>query len=288
MSEVSEHEIVTLTQEALKLGSAACHFDKSQNYLAACDYYDKCLLNMDEVLNKLNPDSNEWKKLYEIRVKYDDRMEYLRDCEEAEKSTFGLNSLSLGKSEVKPPTAGNSKAARKRKKLSETETDFAEIDWNSGNHEGPPTDKADIPYWLLRNIKRTIEQGGFLTKDIFIPKRIWMQHDVKFSGLNAKTAAFEIIIKVITAQLDGLYRSLDEDSLDLVEQALINIHEELVTLQNHLSKPFPYIKEHSSVAEKEESQTGSDTGGSAQSTPKVPLSMLCCYYFIFCLLTRDI
>ena len=50
-----------------------------QNLVGACDYYDKCILTIDEVLNKLPHNSSEWKKLLEIRVNYDDRMELLRE-----------------------------------------------------------------------------------------------------------------------------------------------------------------------------------------------------------------
>ena len=50
-----------------------------QNLVGACDYYDKCILTIDEVLNKLPHSSVEWKKLLEIRLQYDDRMELLRE-----------------------------------------------------------------------------------------------------------------------------------------------------------------------------------------------------------------
>ena len=94
-----ENEILQLTQEALKLATAAVHFGiymqclsifarlriiltdscVPPNLVGACDYYDKCLLTIDEALNKLSHNSNEWKNLLEIRLQYDDRMELLRE-----------------------------------------------------------------------------------------------------------------------------------------------------------------------------------------------------------------
>lgn len=237
-SESDSSELMQLTQEAFKLATTACHFDNLQNYVGACDYYDKCILNMDEVLNKLPPDSAEWKRLYEIRSKYDDRMEFLRENDSS--NSFSLSSLAGGKTETRGPSF---RITRNRRKLADAETDFKDIDWNDSVEESAPEDPIEATYWLLRNFGKTMEHGGFLTKDIFIPKRIWMQSDVKFSGLGAKSAAFEIIIKLVSTHTEGLYLSLDEDSLDIAEASFAFVYEELITLQNNLSKPFPYIKE---------------------------------------------
>lgn len=241
------NEIMQLTQEAFKLATTACHFDRTQNVVGACDYYDKCILNMDEVMNKLNPESTEWKVLYDIRSKYDDRMEFLRENDTA---SYSLSNLALGKNETSKSTSN--KLPRNRRKLNDAETDFKDLDWSSAAQESAPEDVVEVTYWLLRNIRRTMDQGGFLTKDIFVPKRIWMQTDVKFSGITAKTAAFDIIIKLITGHTESLYLSVDEDSMDLAEGSFGVVYEELVALQNNLSKPFPYIKELNVVSSKED------------------------------------
>ena len=260
----SSEEIMILTQEAYKLAATAFHFDKMQNFVGACDYYDKCILNMDEVLNKLNPDSAEWKRLYEIRSKYDDRMEVLRENDTA--NSFSLTSLAVGKTETKP--SNTIRLPRSRRRLSEAETDFKDISWNETSQEAPPEDTTEVTYWLLRNLRRTMESGGFLTKDLFIPKRIWIQNDVKFSGLGAKIAAFEIIIKLITNHTEALYLSLDEDSLDLADAAFNFVYEELVSLQNNLSKPFPYIKELSQSGSRDDLSVEVSSTGSPSSTSK--------------------
>lgn len=257
MSETAD-EILQLTQEAFKLASTAQHFDKMQNYVGACDYYDKCLLNMDEILNKLHPDSAEWRKLYDIRTKYDDRMELLREADNS--NSFSLTALAGGKE-----TKSSSKLPRSKRKLLDAETDFKDIDCQDSSLEASPEDPVEVTYWLLRNIKSTMNHGGFLTKDIFIPKRIWMQHDVKFSGLSAKSAAFDIIIKLLASHTDALYFSVDEDSLDLADAGFNYVYEELVVLQNNLSKPFPYIKELK-IHDSSKDDSGSDHGNSGQST----------------------
>jgi hypothetical protein len=251
-------EIMLLTQEAYKLASTACHFDRMQNYVGACDYYDKCLLNMDEVLNKLPPDSAEWKRLYEMRTKYDDRMELLRDNDNA--NSFSLTALAGGKNET---TRSSLKLPRNRRKLTDAETDFKDIDWNEASEEATPEDPSEAIYWILRNVRKTMDPGGFLTNDIFLPKRVWMQQDVKFSGLGAKSAAFDIILKLISGHVEALYLSTDEDSLDLAEASFLAVYEELVALQNNLSKPFPYIKELKISDSKEDAV---ETSSSASAT----------------------
>lgn len=66
---------------------------------------------------------------------------------------------------------------------------------------------------------------------------------MKFSGLNSKMAAFEFIIKLIANNVDTLYFADDEDSINIAAGSLAFVEDELMTLQNNLSKPFPYIKE---------------------------------------------
>ncbi len=235
----SKHEIVQLTNEALKLASAACHFDKSQNVVGACDYYDKCLLNIDEVLNKLQPNSDEWKQLLAIRSKYDDRMEWLRENESVKFNFAGSSTKTDSRSMVV-------KRSPRKRVMFNDDSYITDATGQSLPLEDTPIHLAEIPYWQLRNINRTIQEGGFLTNEVFIPKKIWTNAaGIKFSGLAAKTTAFEIIIKSITTNLDPLYLSDDEDSLSLAEAAFIAIEEELMGLMNQLSKPFPYIKETS-------------------------------------------
>ena len=93
-------------------------------------------------------------------------------------------------------------------------------------------------------MKRTITDGGFLTTEVFVPKKVWFQSDVKFTGLTAKSTAFQIIVNVLTANLETLYMSNDVTSLELADSSLAIVEEEFVTIQNQLSKSFNYIKEN--------------------------------------------
>eukprot|EP01039_Chlorochromonas_danica_P019639 gene19639-23806_t len=86
-------EILQLTQDALNLANVACHFDKIENYSGAYDYYDKCILSIDEVMSKLPPSSAQWHQLNVIRAQYDDRMDTLKEIE-ANRSSFFRSSES--------------------------------------------------------------------------------------------------------------------------------------------------------------------------------------------------
>lgn len=233
----SRSEVLLLTDEALKLARTACHFDKNKNYIGACDYYDRCLLNIDEVLNKLQPNSEQWKDLLRIRSQYDDRMEQLREYESIR---LNINSSMIS---VKPDSKSLSTTSRKKRHKFDDETKFSDIQELSQLLSDPPVDAYEVPYWQLKNVRNTILTGGFLTKTIFIPKKVWYQSDVKFSGLTAKSTAFSIINNVISLNIDTLYLSCDEASLDFALSSLLSTEEEFFQLQNQLSKPFPYIKE---------------------------------------------
>lgn len=253
-------EIMQLTQEAFDLATAACHFDKQENYIGAYDYYDKCILNIDEVMSKLPRTSRQWMELMQIRIRYDDRMEQIKEMENIynQKNSFfarGGNDSSPSPTvtpnadgTMSSPTTTSSKSwksrAKYRLKQQYDEYNFTEMDIEYEYiFQDPPASQLELIYWQLKNIKKTIESGGYLTKEIFIPKNVWTQSDVKFSGVSNKMNAFETIVKLITTYVDTLYLYQDEDSLNLAADAFQLIVEDLIPLQNQLSKSFSYIKE---------------------------------------------
>ena len=203
------------------------HFSDScnpQNLVGACDYYDKCILTIDEVLNKLPHNSVEWKKLLEIRLQYDDRMELLR--ERFEKYFFySLHSIiffivcfrenikyslsaAIGVPLHSPSRSSPSNKFRKKKSsrlMFSEEAYLTNFDTSNLTLDRPPDNIIEVPYWTLRNVKRTITDGGFLTTELFVPKKVWFQPDVKFNGLSAKSAAFQIIVSVLTEHVETLY-----------------------------------------------------------------------------------
>jgi hypothetical protein len=256
---MDDADLLQLTHEALDLATAACHFDKEENFVGAYDYYDKCILNLDEIMGKLPPTTSQWRKLMDLRTQYDDRMDQLKELENNRGSLFGFNKnsdttrSSLSTSSKKKPKFGNEGFQFHEMSITE---EFV--------FEEPPKNLAEIPFWQLRNVKKSIETGAFFTKSLFIPKHIWQQADgVKFSGLTAKTAAFEIILNLMANDIDSLYFSADDDSLTLAEHTFLTVEEELMSLRNQLSKSFPYIKEMttssvvSSSARNEENESSS-------------------------------
>jgi hypothetical protein len=269
---MEEPDLLQLTQEALDLAATACHFDKEENYVGAYDYYDKCILNLDEVMGKLPPTSTQWRKLMEIRTQYDDRMDQLK---EIENSRGSLASFSLGfnKNTTRDSESGKSSFMGTKKKKVQEEFIFHEIDIAQDfTFEEPPKNVAEVPFWQLRNVKKSIEQGAFFTKSLFISKNIWCQSDVKFSGVNAKTAAFEIILNLVANDIESLYFSSDDDSITLAEHTFLIVEEELLSLRNQLSKSFPYIKEVVPEADKDDSShlPGQKDNNSQHNSPAPP------------------
>ena len=244
----SSSKLVELLQESLHLAKTSCHFDSTHNYVGACDYYDKTIITIDDVMKMIPINSKEWIKLLNLRTKYDERLELLRYFMLTQSSTGTLLSPVILNSNDSNISGSNNNNNNGNSNYNHTvihrrNAEFHEIDLSNYSIPDLPNQSILTPYWVLSNIKQIIEHGGFITTDIFCPHNIWYQQDLKFSGISTKTAAFEIIIKLITNQIETLYLSLDEDSLTLAEAAFINISEELFNLQNQLSKPFPYIKE---------------------------------------------
>jgi hypothetical protein len=243
--------LVNNLAEALDLAKAACHLDNLNNVLGACDYYDKSILIIDEVLSKIPASNVQYTALAEIRNKYDDRLEYLRAVES---SKYDLSS---------PPPKQTTFSSNRRKRqchvvFEEDEQLLSAIsDGGSGLfcglQESPPSNSLQLPYWQMRMITRTIENGGFLTPAVYIPKNVWTQLGVKFSGLSAKTLAFQGIVSVLinyifeisippnTAEQEA--PPLKDITIHQILTSMRSCREELHKLQNQLSKPFPYIRE---------------------------------------------
>lgn len=246
--DVEENEIIRLTTTALELATTAVHMDNSLQLIPACDYYDKCILHLDEVLNKLPATSPEYSELMNLRTKYDDRMETLRDIE---KSRFELTTLTGGSGGSGGSTAAEAKKIHRQRKKRQSLVMFEEDEQldqfldNVETHkfEQPPVDVLRRPYWHMRLISRAINHGEFLTPAIFIPKSVWKQLGVKFSGLHAKTSAFKTLIYLIETSVEPLVFDETEHTLNNAFLTLKSLLEELVILQNQLSKSFPFIRE---------------------------------------------
>ena len=217
------------------------------------------------MLNKLPSQSKEWRQLIEIRTKYDDRLEFLRELETNKHDTSNdvipLNSTKKGDFHFLGLASPSGKSRR------QSQVAFEDLHLNNndtidtGDRLTKPSSAVECPYWQLRIIKQTILTGGYITPNVYIPKVMWSQIGLKFSGLSAKTIAFQNIIQILTSntgslqQPDTLIESIrenisDETALNEVatqfqaaSSSMKSIHDDLIALQNHLSKPFPFIKE---------------------------------------------
>ena len=237
-----DNNLIRLATSALELANTAVHFDNKQNLIGACDYYDKCILHIDEVLSLLSVGSIEWNEFASLRSKYDDRMETLRDLE---KGKFDM-SLSLGSG-----NAGGSidkkqqvKIAKRKRQsmLMFEEVSFMNAITDTKEYISPPVESTKRPYWQMRVLHDSIKEGAYLTPSIYIPTSVWTQVGVKFAGLHAKTTAYKSLVHLM-----GTLASLPFDD---TEHALMNallslksVSEEIVLLQNHLSKSFNFIRE---------------------------------------------
>ena len=79
---LNEDNYLVIIQEAYDLVIIACNYDKSGQYVDACDYYDKAILHIDEGLNKFELHSELYNDLEELRIKYENRLESLRSVSE--------------------------------------------------------------------------------------------------------------------------------------------------------------------------------------------------------------
>lgn len=224
-----------LTSEAIDLANAAVYFDKNDNIPCAIDYYDKAILNIDEVLGKLKPLSSEWKILFNIRGQYDERIELLR---EVIAPKYDFSSMGLNSSEPKKKITTS-----KRLPFEEIESILEQKISKDQEIEDPPSEDVLLPFWLLRLFRRTIDNGCFITSSIFVPRIIWTQSNIKFSGLTTKTQAYQHILGLISEHLLPLQMSIDKDSVEHLHSAFRSFADSMIALQNQLSKPFPFIKE---------------------------------------------
>jgi hypothetical protein len=118
------------------------------------------------------------------------------------------------------------------------------IHLRSEPREEPPTSLLLRPYWLLRILRKVITQGGYISPKVFVPKLVWSQYGVKFTGLSAKTSAFEQLLIAISGRA-FLAESISDhsDGLSSLVPEFKFLSKDLIQLQNNLSKPLTYIQE---------------------------------------------
>lgn len=249
----SDIELTSLLEEALSNAKAATSLDESHNLPAAVESYDKAILYLDEVLVKISRDTALWSKLVQLRDDYDDRMEFLR---------LAFDSATRSSPAVKASSVTTNRKKRQSQVNFEEDPDLTDMTFIEGDsmptgYEEPPRSLIQVPYYQMRTIQKSIESGAFLTPTLFCPKTVWAQIGVKFSGISIKTSAFQDVVSIVRLHVP----SLPDDSsspkpslvcgrvlpdISLLQSLLTELrlaHEEMIVLQNHLSKPYPFIRE---------------------------------------------
>ncbi len=63
----------------------------------------------------------------------------------------------------------------------------------------PPKSVARRPYWLLRMLRASVNEGGFITPSVYVSPLVWSQKGAKVSGLSAKMVEYEKLYGLLTA-----------------------------------------------------------------------------------------
>lgn len=232
-------ELFRVLQEALGFALAACELDNESEMQLACEQYDKSILYMDEVLGKLPSDAEQYLTLLQLRNAYDDRMEYLKNFDQSKQEPSNVKNKSFASSRKKRQTQKAFEEDERLLHFSSHGSSSPKISF-----EAPPEALIKSPYWHMRLIQTSISNGVFMTESIFVPACIWSQVGVKFCGLSIKNSAFQAIAgisKEINFCPDG--QKPVELSWSPLLLKLRSASEEMILIQNQLSKPFLFIQE---------------------------------------------
>eukprot|EP01041_Mallomonas_annulata_P002163 gene2163-4209_t len=228
--------IINKIQEALKVANSAVNFDRRQNYPNAARDYQISITLIDNILPLISDHNEAFTKLYEHRVRYSMRLDKIRSHIPNEKENLS--------------DKGNSNSAKESSKNSNLRLNFhdeiqqpIETLSNTKSFEKCPPSLPRQPYWQMRLIRNTITNGGYITPNIFVPRTVWFQSNAKYTGVSFKLAAFEQIYIVLTTNIVSLEYMRDIDGLKHILQIFIELSDTLLSIQNTLSKPFPFIHE---------------------------------------------
>jgi hypothetical protein len=284
------HEAMKLLHEALDLANKAVEFDKSENHYEAVGCYDKTVVSLDEILCLVPVGTTQWSKCIQLREEYADRMQILR---QTYASHHGIRlPLNIFNNNANADAGNDKQQNINISSLSSSDNNnnnnnnfepitLKELENYEKTFEKPPQSMLLIPYWLLRSIQRSIQQGSYITKRLLLSKEIWEQDGAKLSGVSVKTAVFKSMIDCLDQHLspirepcstkrispspsisnDNIYNNNRDDekdnvyvfpkkvadySLEVVHEACIvltTIRSELGQCQNQLARSFSYVPE---------------------------------------------
>lgn len=94
------------------------------------------------------------------------------------------------------------------------------------------------PLYLIKTLECSMTQGAYLSRRLFVPKKLWYQNNVRLPSLEAKLNAIETVIPLL-ARLELWAHMTDMSASIRQVDALANM---LDTLQNSLSKKLAQLK----------------------------------------------
>ncbi|KAJ2955874.1 hypothetical protein NQZ79_g8206 [Umbelopsis isabellina] len=94
------------------------------------------------------------------------------------------------------------------------------------------------PLYLIKTLECSMTQGAYLSRKLFVPKKLWHQPNVRLPSLEAKLSAIETLIPQL-ARLELWAHMTDMQASMRQVDALANM---LETLQNNLSKKLGQLK----------------------------------------------
>eukprot|EP00002_Diphylleia_rotans_P015337 TRINITY_DN2979_c0_g1_i10.p1 TRINITY_DN2979_c0_g1~~TRINITY_DN2979_c0_g1_i10.p1 ORF type:complete len:316 (+),score=71.90 TRINITY_DN2979_c0_g1_i10:45-992(+) len=106
----------------------------------------------------------------------------------------------------------------------------------------PEVNSPMRPFWLIKSLEGTTTQGAFLTssREVFIPRVVWVQNGVKVPGLQLKLDTCALLSDIL--QQLSLMDVAEVDNASMVKE-LDSVINQLVAVQNRLSMSLSYIHE---------------------------------------------
>lgn len=132
--------------------------------------------------------------------------------------------------------------------------------------EPKPQGKVAQACWRLRAVRRTLKNGGYLTKRVYIPSKIYSQIGCKVAGLTFKidcyTKASSLMQSFIENRTSHNPPCIKDDIKELQEtlKNIENLCNELNNIQDKLHRAFPSLISHS---------IGSSSGNENNNSVKV-------------------
>ena len=145
----------------------------------------------------------------------------------------------------------------------EDESQLFESKLPGADAESPPASAQLKPFWLLRLLQRTIKEGAFVSRSLYVSRAVWKMEGARLPGLSAQVAALEQLLSLLNIAFLPLPGSLPEATAALHKFKAFTL--ELRLLQNSLARPFPFIPEVE--VEAEAPQPAADEPGKPSDLP---------------------